>query len=325
MERRTFLGASAAVLAAATYPTLLKGQSAMNGRLISGMPAGVVGDRLAGGMLDILHNQFDTHYTLEVIESRETRDASAKVKSAPPDGTTLLQSHSGPLVLFPATYRTLDYDPLDDFTPIALMGDYSFALAVGPAVPASITDINGYLGWVKENPDYRDIGFSVYGSQAHLASLMLTRSKEVALRPQSYRTVPSMANDMGNETLAAGVTMTGNLALLREKQLRPIAVTTKSRLAAWPNVATFAEQGVPDMDLGGWFGWFAPANMAPATSQMLAERIAAAQATDAYAALQRQLMLTQVTLPPDQIRERISQEMSTYARIVSTYGLSRMT
>lgn len=325
MDRRTFLGASAALMAAAGYPTMLMGQSSMSGRLISGMPAGVVGDRLASGMLGILDDRFDTHYSLEVIESRDTRDASVKVKTAVPDGTTLLQSHSGPLVLFPATYRTLDYDPLDDFTPIALMGDYSFAFAVGPAVPASVTDLNGYLAWVRENPDFRDIGFSIYGSQAHLASLILTRSKEVALRPQPYRTVPSMANDMGNQTLAAGVTMTGNLALLREKQLRPIAVTAKTRLPAWPDVATFAEQGVPDMDLGGWFGWFAPARMPKGTSEMLAERIAAAQATDAYAALQRQLMLTQVTLPPDQIRERISQEMGTYARIVNSYGLSRMT
>ncbi|GGK09128.1 tripartite tricarboxylate transporter substrate-binding protein [Pseudomonas matsuisoli] len=324
INRRTFIGASSALLAAASFSSLLNGQTRYSGRLISGIAAGATGDRLAKESLGILSDQFNVDYRLNVIETRETRDASVAVKTARADGSTLLQTHSGPMVLFPATYRKLDYDPLDDFTPLALMGDYSFALSLGSAVPESITSLDSYLSWVDDNPDFRDVGFSLYGSQAHLASMILSRSKEVALRPQPYKSVRSLVNDMNSGTIAAGVTITGNIGLLADSRVRPIAVTGRQRIEAWPHVATFFEQGVQDMDIGGWFGWFAPARMPESTVRELGDRIASMQATAAYADLQRQLMLTQVALPPAQIRERMSSEMSDYRKLVKTYGISQM-
>lgn len=324
INRRTFIGVSSALLAGASVPSLLNSQTRYSGQLISSISSGAIGERLAKDSLDIMSDQFELDYRLNIIETRESRDASIAVKTAPADGSTLLQTHSGPMVLFPATYRQLDYDPLDDFTPLALMGDYSFALSLGSVVPASVRSLDSYLSWVDDNPGFRDIGFSLYGSHSHLASMILSRSKEVALRPQPYKSVRSLISDMNSATIAAGVTMSGNVALLGDSRTRPIAVTGRQRIEAWPEVATFFEQGVQDMDIGGWFGWFAPAHMPESNVRELGERIGNMQATAAFGELQRQLMLTQVALPPAQIRERISSEMQNYRKLVKTYGISQL-
>lgn len=325
LKRRSFLCSAGVLALAAALPPLACAAEATRGRLVFGTPPGAVGNQLADTTLNILAAQFNTQYRLDFIDGRNTLQASETVKLAPADGATLLQTQSSSMVLFPSLYRRLAYNPLTDFTPLALMGEYSFALTVGPAVPASVTTVDQYLAWVKENPDYRDIGFSVYGSQSHLLSMMLGRSKEIATRPQSYKSVSAMLGDLHSGAIAAAITVAGNAAIAKVGGLRALAVSGDERLVGWPKVPTFAQAGVKDMDIRGWYAWFAPANLPAATAQQWREKLAAVQATREYGAAQERLLLTQVSMTPEQIHARMSQEMATYARLVENYGLSQIT
>lgn len=71
----------------------------------------------------------------------------------------------------PVLAQELDYSPLEDFEPVALLGEYTFVLFVGPAVPPKVATVDDYLRWVRQNPDYRDIGFVLNASHAHLLSM----------------------------------------------------------------------------------------------------------------------------------------------------------
>jgi tripartite-type tricarboxylate transporter receptor subunit TctC len=327
INRRHFLYSASLMALAAALPDAVYGAEAAKGRLVSGTPPGAIGNQLADTALNILAAQFNTEYRLDNIAARNTLQASETVKLAPADGLTLLQTQASSMVLFPSLYQKLAYDPLADFTPLALMGDYSFALMVGPAVPASVTSLEGYLAWVKDNPEFREVGFSIYGSQSHLITMMLGRTLEVAIRPQSYKSVPSLLRDLQGQTIAAAVTVAGTAAAAAATAgVRPLAVSGRARLAGWPQVPTFEEVGVKGMqDLRGWFGWFAPANLPTDTARQWRERLEAVQATAQYEALQQRLLLTQVSMPPEQIHERIRKEMNTYAGLVNSYDLSKIT
>ena len=325
INRRSFLGSASLLAIAASLPGFARANDPAKGRLVFGVAPGSVGNQLAGTTLNILAKQFNTDYHLDILDARNTLQASETVKLAPADGSTLLQTQSSSMTLFPSLYRSLAYDPMKDFTPLALMGDYSFALTVGPAVPASVTTVDQYLAWVKENPDFRDIGFTVYGSQSHLISMVLGRDKEVAIRPQSYKSIPSMMDDLQKQILGAAITVAGNATLANAKGLRALAVTGGERLQGWPNVPTFAESGVSNMEIKGWYAWFAPANLPPTTAQQWREKLAAVQATPDYAALQQRLLLKQVSLSPEQIHARMRSETATYAKLVESYSLSQIT
>jgi tripartite-type tricarboxylate transporter receptor subunit TctC len=325
INRRNFLGSASLLAIAASLPGFVRANDTAKGRLVFGISPGSVGNQLAGTTLKILAAQFNTDYQLDILDARNTLQASETVKLAPADGTILLQTQSSSMTLFPSLYRSLTYDPLKDFTPLTLMGDYSFALTVGPVVPTHVTTVDQYLAWVKENPEFRDIGFSVYGSQSHLISMVLGRSKEIAIRPQSYKSIPALLGDLHGQTIAAAITVAGNAAMTNAKGLRPLAVTGRERLQGWPNVPTFAEAGVKDMEIQGWYAWFAPANLPAATAQQWREKLAAVQATPDYAALHKRLLLKQVSMAPDQIHARMRSEMASYAKLVESYSLSQIT
>lgn len=327
IDRRTFLSSSALLLLGAALAQRSVADVS-GGRLIWGVASGnqgsSIGSRLATGVLDILATQFNLRYQLDILAARDTQQASETVKLAPPDGATLLQVQSGSMVLFPAMYKALHYDPLRDFTPLASLGDFGYAFSVGPVVPASVTNINQYLAWVKDNPDLRDIGFSVYGSHNHLIALMLAREKEAALRAQSYKYTEAILADMKNNQLAAAITSAGNTPLLKAVGARVLAVSSSSRLPDLADVATFKEQGLDKIVIDGWYGWFAPARTPPSTAQALIEKINAMAALPKFAELQKKNFLKPNPMTPAQITERIKKEIISNQNLVNSYNLSKI-
>ncbi|MFF7709144.1 tripartite tricarboxylate transporter substrate-binding protein [Pseudomonas sp. NPDC007930] len=320
-SRRRFLGNSMAMLLAGALPAWAAGPETEVNTLVFGVPPGAVGERLAGRTLAMLAAQYQANYELQIVPTHNTQDATRQVKIAPADGSTLLQVQSGSMVLFPSMYRKLDYDPLADFTPLGLLGAYDYALAVGPAVPASVRTVDQYLAWVQRNPDYRDLGFTLYGSQGHLGSLMLARIKEIALRPQAYHGPLAMFSDLRDGQLAAALVVSSNQKLLGGGSIRALAVSSAERLQAWPEVQTFAEQGLPELILDGWYGWFAPAALPAAQAANLTRMLRGVQASQDYQAMQQDLLLRPALLTPAQIHSRMREEIDRYAGLVKTYGL----
>lgn len=328
IDRRSFLSNSAVLMLGAALPHT-SFAALQGGRLVWGVPAGAqrssVGYTMAQGALDILAKQADLRYQLEVIDARNSLQASETVKLAPPDGTTLLQTQSGSMVLFPAMYKSLKYDPLADFTPLGALGDFSYAFSVGAAVPASVTNINQYLNWVGQNPDYRDVGFSLYGSHNHLIALMMARAKEVALRAQSYKGLEGLLNDLKSSTLAAAVTPAALQPLLTKFGARVLAISSETRLDVFPGIATFKEQGLTDIVIDGWYGWFVPSHTPTPLVQELSAKVNAMAASPQFVELQKKLLITPKLMTPAQITQRIKDEIKLSQKLVTSYNLSQIT
>lgn len=162
--------------------------------------------------------------------------------------------------------------------------------------------MGAYVDWVSKKTHFRDVGIALYGSQSHLAGLMLGCEEEIALRMQTYSHTTAIIDDLLDGGLAATIFVCGQVNSRRaEGKVHALTVTSKDRLHNWPAVKTFTGQGMP-MDINGWIGWFVSANTSDPTISDLFNKVARMQQTQDYQELQKRYLLTQVSLSPEQIQ-----------------------
>jgi tripartite-type tricarboxylate transporter receptor subunit TctC len=276
MKRRQFLGAAWAAIAAGTVVETAQAQvaGAPAGRLITGIAAAAASSVFAKEFLGLLNKVSKTRYQLETITTGGSFQAPRTVKAAAPDGLTLLHAVAAQMSVFPVTLGKLGYDPIADFTPLAMLGDYTWALTVGPLVPASVKTLDDYLGWVGDNPTWRNYGVMQFGSQGHLAGQLIARERGSAILPTTYVSTTAIIEDLKSRSLAAAFMLVGGGANpVMDDALRPIAVLSKERWHDLPQTPTLAEQGLKQIDMTGWYGWFAPAHTPDSISAPLIEAL----------------------------------------------------
>lgn len=324
LSRRHFLGGSSALLFGAALAGRAFADSGNANRLLFGYPPGAVGSQLASALLPMLAAHGGPSYHLENLDGRSTRLARDTAARAAADGTTLLQTISASMTLLPSVYKDSAFDAMRDFSPLGSMGDFPYVLAVGALVPASVQSLKQYLAWISDNPEYRNVGISIYGSIGHLAVRTLVAATEVPMRVQPYQGTTGLMADLRSQSLASAFLAPGSgVGIEANSPIRAIAVTSRERLTYWPQVPTIAEQGVPQMDFTAWFGWFAQAATPAATLQSLREAVARLQASAEYAPVLKHLLLTPVNLDAEQITARMRNEIARFKSLVDGFGISK--
>jgi tripartite-type tricarboxylate transporter receptor subunit TctC len=193
------------------------------------------------------------------------------VAVAAPDGYTLLFSSPGPLVTAAAVYKNLDYDPIKDFAPIAMLIYAPQMLVVHPALPArSVTELVAYA---KTNPGKVTFGSSGFGTQPHILGEMLKLAAGINIVHVPYRGAGQSVTDL----LAGQVQMIFEttailLPHVEGAKLRALAVATEARSPRLPEVPTTAESGYPKIIASFWSGLLAPTG----TPAAIVERLNAA-------------------------------------------------
>lgn len=187
-------------------------------------------------------------------------DAVAK---AAPDGYTLTLGSPGTHATAISMVPGLPYDPVKDFTPIAMVGTVPNVLVVHPSVPArSVQELVAHL---KAHPNAYNFASVGNGSMQHLAGELFKRTAGVEMTHVSYKgSAPAMLDLTGGQIQLSFESMPVVLPLVKSGKLRALAVTTPHRSALMPDVPTVAESGFPGFDVTVWYGVFGPANM-PAT------------------------------------------------------------
>jgi len=231
-------------------------------KILCGFPAGGTADTTSRRVGDKLAGSTYTRNPA-VVENKTGaggRIAIEAVKNAAPDGSTLLLSAYSMLLIYPHIYRRLPYDPFKDFAPVAMASVLSHGLAVGPMVPASVKTVKDFVAWCKAHPDLASYASPAAGSTPHFLGALLSLNTGVAMTHVAYRgSVPGVSDLIGGQ-IAAMFTPHGDfLANHRAGKLRLLATSGKSRSPFVPEVATFAEQGFPELTVEEWFGFFAPA------------------------------------------------------------------
>jgi tripartite-type tricarboxylate transporter receptor subunit TctC len=182
--------------------------------------------------------------------------AAEIVAKAPADGYTLLVAPSGPMTINPAVYSKLSYDPVRDFAPVSLLAEFPLLLAVGAGQP--VRSVKELVEFGRANPSLANYASSATPFQ--LAAELFNQRTGSSFQHIPYRgsgdAVQAVVADQVLMTISDSAPMAGPL---NSGKLRALAITTAKRPPAFPDVPTFNEAGITDMEIELWTGIVAPA------------------------------------------------------------------
>jgi tripartite-type tricarboxylate transporter receptor subunit TctC len=202
------------------------------------------------------------------------------VAKAAPDGTTLLMATVGTHAINAALYRKLPYDPVRDFTPIALVAAAPVAIVVHPSTGAA--NLAELVMLAKQNPGKLTYGSAGNGTPGHLTGEMFRTAAGISIIHVPYKgSAPAVTDLLGGQINMMFDPLQSVLSHVQAARLRGIAVSSASRSSAIPSLPTIAESGYPGFETTAWWGVFGPASLPASQADMLAteiERIAESKA-----------------------------------------------
>ncbi|MDH4393888.1 MAG: Bug family tripartite tricarboxylate transporter substrate binding protein [Aquabacterium sp.] len=261
LNRRQTLALAAAGLSLPWQARLAQAQGFEQAKFFVGFPPGGAADITARRVAEKVAGSAWAK-TAAVVENRTGaggRLAMEALKTSPPDGSALVLTPYSTTSIYPHVYRKLSYDPVADFMPVSTAALMHHGLAVGPMVPASVTDVKGFVAWAKANPDKANYASPAAGSTPHFLGALLGLRENIDLKHVPYRgSVPGVTDVVGGQ-IAAMFTPTGDfLPQHRAGKLRVLATSGKTRLPFATDIVTFVEQGYGDFTTEEWFGFYAP-------------------------------------------------------------------
>src|SRR6266567_4968724 len=216
-------------------------------KMIVPYPAGGTTDFLGRLVADQLKTGLGATVIVENKPGAATTLGAEQVARAEPDGHTLLMATSTTLAINKTLYKKLPYDPVKDFTPIALVAAVPFALIVNPQVPAKT--LPEFIAYARSKPGLA-YGSAGNGSPQHLGAEMLKAAAAIDIRHVPYRgSAPAMLDVIAGHIPFMVVDLQPALQQIREGKVRVLGVTTLRRLAAAPEIPTLTESGLPGFEL----------------------------------------------------------------------------
>jgi tripartite-type tricarboxylate transporter receptor subunit TctC len=192
---------------------------------------------------------------------------SQQVAKSAPDGYTLVVSGIGSHVIAPLE-ATGTFDPMKDFTHIALLGGPPIAMVVNAEQP--IKDFKGFIEFAKSNPTGISWASPGQGTHGYLTGETFRNSLKLNMVHIAYKGAgPAVADLIANQVGAGFMTLSSANAHVDSGKLRLLAVTSPKRLPQYPNVPTFAELGYPNLTGTTWFSVSGPPGMPPAIVERL--------------------------------------------------------
>ena len=200
-----------------------------------------------------------------VIENRGGAGGSvgtAAIAKASPDGQTIGMGTASTLAINPAAYKNLSYDILHDLRPIGLIASVPNVISVHPSVPAKT--VAELVELAKAQPGKLTYGSAGNGSVSHLMGEQFKLATDTDIIHVPYRGVGPALNDaVGGQIQILFDNLPTSLPLIQDGKLRALAVSSPQRLAALPDVPTFAELKLSELDWMAFFGLVAPAKTSP--------------------------------------------------------------
>lgn len=294
-------------------------------KILYGFPAGSAGDIAARRVAERLGG---TPYAKNapVVENKPGaggRIALTELKAAPADGSVLAMTPFSCTSIYPHIYKQLAYDPVKDIVPVHTSSMIYHGLAIGPMVPDSVKDLKGYLAWAKANPAQANYGSPAAGSTPHFIGALLGLNTGTDLKHVPYRgSVPGITDVVGGQ-IASMVCPSGDmLANHKAGRLRVVATSGKARSPFFPDVATFAEQGFPELTVEEWFGFYAPAKTPPAVIAAASAGIGAALKERAVIDSLAVVGLLPYSLGPEDMAKSQKDEFDRWGPLVKKIGFT---
>ncbi|KYH00646.1 Bug family tripartite tricarboxylate transporter substrate binding protein [Bradyrhizobium sp. DOA1] len=232
-------------------------------RIIYPFPGGGSGDTLTRLIAERLGTALERPVMVEPRVGAAGRLGVQTVKTAEPDGNTLLATPIAPMVVYQSVYPALDYDPIKDFAPVSQVATFEFGVCIDPKIPAG--NLSELVAWLKANPDKANFGTPGAGTLPHFFGLMFAKAAGVPLQHIAYKGGVLALTDLMGSQIPIVMLSTNELTELHKAgRIRVLATSGAQRSTFLPDIPTFKESGY-DIEGGGWWGFFAPART-PATA-----------------------------------------------------------
>jgi tripartite-type tricarboxylate transporter receptor subunit TctC len=225
--------------------------------LVAAFPAGSTSDHAARAIAHGLSSVLGQPVVVENRPGSGGAIALAAVAKAAPDGYTLVVTAIGPAVLRPLIDQKVTYDALNDFTPIALIGETPNVLVTGPK--SRFSSVQDVVTFAKRNPGRLTIGHPGAGTMGHLTALLFAAEAGISANFVAYQGAPPILSDLVGEHIDLGsIAYGGGVGAVRI-----LAVTTEERPPFLPDVPTMKESDFPNVVASTWHAVLAPAGLAP--------------------------------------------------------------
>lgn len=240
---------------------------------------------------------------------------SSYVAKAAPDGYTLIVTSQSTHVVNPAVNPKLPYDALNDFAPITLIDRLANVLLVNANLP--VRSFGELVKYAQANPQALSYASAGIGSVSHLSMELLKTQANLPMTHIAYRGAgPALVDLLSGQVQLTWNNLSSNLPNIRNGKLRALAVAAPKRVPQLPDVPTFAELNLPDLNLTSWTGLAAPAK----TPDAVVQRIYQAMRTiinepDTQSVWQDKGMMVPEDVTPAAYRAEIADRIKFYQRI----------
>jgi tripartite-type tricarboxylate transporter receptor subunit TctC len=292
-------------------------------KIVTGFPPGGTSDSICRRVAEKMAPGYAKTAFVENKTGAGGQIAIQFAKTAPADGTVLLQTPMSMLGIYPHIYKKLNYDPLNDVMPVSLGCTFDFGFAVGPLVPASVKTVPEFLAWCKANPTLANFGSPAAGSVPHFIGALMGRAAEVDLRHVAFRgTQPAILDMIGGQIAAVSGPIGEFTQHVAAGKCRLLGATGAKRSQFAPQTATFAEQGMKDFVYSEWFGFYVPAktpaDIVNRLNAALRVALAAPETVNGLAVMG----LEAQSSSPAELAARLKTDTERWAPLVKTIGFT---
>ena len=244
------------------------------------------------------------------------------VVSSPPDGYTVMMAATNNLVINQYVFRDMQFDPLVDLAPVSLVVEVPLILQTNAAVPAKTLD--EFIAYAKANPGKLNFASPSPGTLPHLAMEIFARAAGLQMVHVPFKGgAPALNALISNQVQAMLIGYATTAGQVKAGKVVPLAIASQKRLAALPQVPTFAEAGYPDLQAAvprNWWGMVAPKGTPPAIVQRLSRGIAKALADPAIRKKYEDLGLTPVGSTPEEFAADLPEQARKWRAVLKAMG-----
>jgi tripartite-type tricarboxylate transporter receptor subunit TctC len=288
-------------------------------KIIVGMPAGTFTDASARLIGESLHTALNQSFIVENRPGAATNIATAAVARSSKDGYTLLLS-SNSNAMNVSLFKSLPFDIVSDFQPVAMIASSSFVLVVRSSLPVS--NLQELIAYAKAHPGALNFASTGLGTANHLAAEMFARQADVKVATIFYKgSVEGITDLIAGRTDAMFAPASTAMPHVESGKLKALAVTSSQRTASVPHLPTMAESGLPDYEVAMWNGLFAPAGTPPEVVTKLAAAATAAVASDQLQAKIKMNGGDPVVMGPKEFEDYLQKDIRRWSDAIQAAGI----
>ena len=243
-------------------------------KIVNPYPAGGSVDITARILAQKLSDSIGQQFIVETRSGAGGNTGSDSVAKSDPDGYTLLFTAPAPLTVNQTLYsKPLPFDPVKDFTPVAIFALTPIVAIVNPKLP--VNNVQELIAYAKANPGKVNFGSAGIGTIPHLTGELFKSMAKIEITHVPYRgTAPAMTDLVAGHIQLMFDLLPSSLPQMSQMAVRGLANAGAKRAAALKELPTVAEQGLPGFDSASWVGLVAPAKTpAPVLAKLRAEEI----------------------------------------------------